>query len=211
MLPPEGYTKAQPGQVCKLNKSLYGLKQASRQWNHELTKFLVNMGYTQSKHDYSLFVKVQGESFTAALVYVDDILITGNSPQEITTLKTALDDKFTIKDLGLAKYFLGIEICKTALGTHLNQRKYILDLLTDAGLTAAKPNPSPLPTNLKLSLDKGTPLSDPGAYRRLVGRLLYLTMTRPDISYVVQHLSQFVSSPKDVHMQAALHLLKYLK
>lgn len=93
----------------------------------------------------------------------------------------------------------------------MNQRKYILDLLTDAGLTAAKPNPSPLPTNLKLSLDKGTPLSNPGAYRRLVGRLLYLTMTRPDISYAVQHLSQFVSSPKDVHMQAALHLLKYLK
>ncbi|GJT08379.1 retrovirus-related pol polyprotein from transposon TNT 1-94 [Tanacetum coccineum] len=94
---------------------------------------------------------------------------------------------------------------------NLNQRKYILDLLTDAGLTAAKPNLSPLPTNLKLSLDKGSPLSDPDAYRRLVGRLLYLTMTRPNISYAVQHLSQFVSSLKDVHLQAAIHLLKYLK
>ncbi|GKD19586.1 retrovirus-related pol polyprotein from transposon TNT 1-94, partial [Tanacetum coccineum] len=206
MLPPKGYTKAKPGQVCKLNRSLYGLKQASRQWNQELTRFLVEKGYEQSKQDYSLFVKVKGDSFTAALVYVDDVLITGNTPTEIDTLKKSLDDKFTIKDLGLAKYFLGIEICHTSTGTHLNQRKYILDLLTDAGLTATKPNPSPLPTNLKLSLDKGVP-----AYRRLVGRLLYLIMTRPDISYVVQHLSQFVSSPKDVHLQAAIHLLKYLK
>ncbi|GJR31677.1 RNA-directed DNA polymerase [Tanacetum coccineum] len=78
-------------------------------------------------------------------------------------------------------------------------------------LTAANLNLSPLPTNLKLSLDKGSPLPDPATYRRLVGRLLYLTMTRPDISYVVQHLSQFVSSPKDVYLQAAIHLLKYLK
>ncbi|GJV10081.1 retrovirus-related pol polyprotein from transposon TNT 1-94 [Tanacetum coccineum] len=175
----------------------------------ELTKFLIAKGYQQSKHDYSLFVKTKDESFTTTHVYVDNVLITGNSPSEIQHLKQALDIKFTIKDLGLAKYFLGIEICNTANGTHLNQRKYILYLLTDAGLTAAKPNPSPLPTNLKLSLNKGVPLS--AAYRRLVGRLLYLTMTRPNISYVVQHLSQFVSSPKDVHLQAAIHLLKYLK
>ncbi|GJU12707.1 RmlC-like cupins superfamily protein [Tanacetum coccineum] len=168
-------------------------------------------GYEQSKQDYSLFVKVKGNSFTAALVYVDDVLITGNTPTEIDSLKKSLDDKFTIKDLGLAKYFLGIKICHTSNSIHLNQRKHILYLLTDAGLTATKPNPSPLPTNLKLSLDKGVPISNPAAYRRLVGRLLYLTMTRPYISYVVQHLSQFVSSPKDVHLQAAIHLLKYLK
>nr|GEU79064.1 hypothetical protein [Tanacetum cinerariifolium] len=178
MLPPEGYTNAKPGHVCKLNRSLYGLKQASRQWNQELTRFLVEKGYEQSKQDYSLFVKVQEDSFTAALVYVDDVSITCNTPTEIDSLKKSLDDKFTIKDLGLANYFL------------------------DAGLTAAKPNLSPLPTNLKLSLDKRVPISDPAAYRRLVGRLLYLTMIRPNISYAVQHLSHFVSSPKDVHLQA---------
>ncbi|GKD12940.1 retrovirus-related pol polyprotein from transposon TNT 1-94 [Tanacetum coccineum] len=189
MLPPEGYTKASPGQVCKLNRSLYGLKQASRQWNHELIRFLVSLGFIQSKHDYFLFVKVKGEEFTVVLVYMDDMLITGNSTVEIQTLKQSLDQQFTIKDLGLAKYFLGIELCRTNAGMHLNQRKYILDLLTDVGLTAAKPSSFPLPTQIKLSLDKGTPLSDAGSYRRLVGRLLYLTMTRPDIYYAVQHLS----------------------
>ncbi|GKA84809.1 hypothetical protein Tco_0806463 [Tanacetum coccineum] len=211
MLPPQGYDKAAKGQVCKLNRSLYGLKQALRQWNHELTKFLVGLGYVQSKHDYSLFVKQKQGTFTVALVYVDDVLITRDLEAEIVYLKQALDKKFTIKDLGLAKYFLGIELCCTSTGTHLNQRKYIVDFLYDIGLTAAKPATFPLPTELKLSLNKGTPLEDPSAYRKLVGRLLYLTMTRPDISYAVQHLSQFVSAPKDAHMQAAMHLLRYLK
>ncbi|GJX04059.1 retrovirus-related pol polyprotein from transposon TNT 1-94 [Tanacetum coccineum] len=211
MKPPEGYTKASQGQVCKLNKSLYGLKQASRQWNQELSKFLVTLGFKQSKHDYSLFVKAQGDLFTVALVYVDDILLTGNSVQDIQNTKLALDSKFTIKDLGLARYFLGIELCNTENGTFLHQRKYVLDLLKDAGLTATKPTPFPLPQNMKLSLDKGKLISNPESYRRLVGRLLYLSMTRPDISYAVQHLSQFVSSPKEPHLQAATHLLRYLK
>ncbi|GKF33438.1 NSP-interacting kinase 1-like protein [Tanacetum coccineum] len=145
-------------------------------------------GYTKAstgQHDNAFFVKAQGETFAAVLVYVDDMLLTGNSQSEILSLKNSLDKKFTIKDLGLAKYFLGIELCKTDTGMHLNQRKYILDLLTDVGLTGAKPSPFPLPTQLRLSLDKGTPLKDAGVYRRLIGRLLYLTMTRPYISYVV--------------------------
>nr|GFB38132.1 retrovirus-related Pol polyprotein from transposon TNT 1-94 [Tanacetum cinerariifolium] len=158
-----------------------------------------------------LFVKNNKASFTAALVYVDDVLITGNSEEEIINLKHALDKKFTIKDLGLAKYFLGIELCCTPTGTHLNQRKYIVDLLYDVGLTAAKPAEFLLPTELKISLEKGTPLKDLSSYKRLVRRLLYLTMTMLDISYAVQHLSQFVSAPTDPHMQAAMHLLRYLK
>ncbi|GKC39641.1 retrovirus-related pol polyprotein from transposon TNT 1-94 [Tanacetum coccineum] len=114
MLSLQGYGKVGKGQVCKLNRSLYGLKQASRQWNHELTKFLTIMGYVQSKHDYSLFVKKDQGMFTTALVYVDDVLITGNSESEIVTLKQALDKKFTIKGLGLAKYFLDWASCLMA-------------------------------------------------------------------------------------------------
>ncbi|GJU56632.1 retrovirus-related pol polyprotein from transposon RE1 [Tanacetum coccineum] len=179
---------------------------ASRQWNQEFSRFMVR--FVQSKHDYSMFVKHNGEEFTIALVYVDDILLTGNSSSIIDTTKAALDKQFTIKDLGLAKYFLGIEISSLSEGTYLNQRKYILDLLHDAGLTEAKPVNSLLPPKLKLSLDKGSSMPAPDKYRRLVGRLLYLTI---NISYAIQHLSRFVSSPKDSHMQAAIHLLKYLK
>ncbi|GKA83150.1 RmlC-like cupins superfamily protein [Tanacetum coccineum] len=194
MKPPDGYSKAMPGQVCKLKKFLYVLKQASRQWNYEFSKFLVHLGFVQSKHDYSMFVKHNGDEFTVALFYVDDVLLTGNSPTVISQTKAVLDAKFTIKDLGFAKYFLGIEIASLTQGTYLTQRKYILDLLHDAGLTASK-------LRLKLTLGKGPSMSAPDKYRRLVRRLLYLTMTRPGISYDVQHLSQFVSCLTDSHMQ----------
>jgi len=120
-------------------------------------------------------------------VYVDDLLITGDDTQFISHIKAQLHQAFTIKDLGLARYFLGIEIARSSAGTFLNQRKYISDILTDAGLTAAKPAKFPMAKGLKLSTETGELLADPAAYRRIIGRLLYLTLTRPDISYVVQH------------------------
>ena len=151
MFPPEGYTKALPGQVCKLERSLYGLKQASSQWNLELSKFLFTQGFTQSKSDYSLFIKVSQGLCTFILVYVDDLLITGDGIQSISHIKAQLHEAFTIKDLGLARYFLGIEIARSAAGTFLNQGKYIMDILTDARLTAAKLAKFPMAKGLKLS------------------------------------------------------------
>jgi len=129
----------------------------------------------------------------------------------IMKVKQALNKAFTIKDLGFARYFPGIEIARSAHGTLLTQRKYIIDILTDAGLLGCKPAFSPLPTGLKLSTDSGDPLPNPEQYRRLIGRLLYLNLTRPDLSYVVQHLSQFLSVPKKPHMDAAIHVLRYPK
>ena len=127
--PPEGYFKAKSGQVCKLQRSLYGLKQTSRQWNLELTKFLIKVGFTQSKSDYSLFIRTVKGKHTFILVYVDDLLISGDDAYGIVQIKHALHDSFTIKDFGLARYFLGIEICKSSEGTFLKQRKYIMDIL----------------------------------------------------------------------------------
>ena len=211
MLPPEGYTKAAPDQVCKLVRSLYGLKQASRQWNLELSRFLVSKGFKQSKSDYSLFSRESHGRYTHILVYVDDLLVSGDDEAGILMIKQALHTAFTIKDLGLVRFFLGIEISKSATGTFLNQRKYTLDILKDAGLTGTKPARFPMPKGLKLSTDIGDPLSNPEIYRRIIGRLLYLTITRPDISYVVQNLSQFLQQPRVPHYQAALHVLRYLK
>nr|GEZ19608.1 hypothetical protein [Tanacetum cinerariifolium] len=208
---PHSYKQAMrdPGWVEAMNKELEALER-NNTW--ELTTLPAGNLILIMLSSMAILMKkyiCNKDQFTAVLVYVDDVLITGNCTAEILSLKAALHNKFTIKDLGLAKYFLGIEICRTSAGTYLNQRKYILDLLTDKGLTAAKPKEFPLPTQLKLSHNKENSLKDPGVYRRLVERPLYLTMTRPDIFYAVQHLSQFVSSPKDTHMQAALHLPKY--
>ena len=120
---------------------------------------------------------------------MDDLLITGDDVSSITQIKIKLHEAFTMKDLGLARYFLGIEIARSSTGNFLNQRKYILDILADAGLTAAKPAKFPMAKGLKLSAETGVLLEDPEFYRKIFGRLLYLTLTRPDISYVVQHLS----------------------
>ncbi|KAL0374404.1 UNVERIFIED_CONTAM: Retrovirus-related Pol polyprotein from transposon RE1 [Sesamum radiatum] len=210
MLPPDGYS-IPAGKVCKLRRSLYGLKQASRQWNRELTDKLLGYGFSQSPHDYCLFTKNTDTGLLILLVYVDDVLLTGPSLSQINAAKEFLDSEFTIKNLGPAKYFLGLEIARSTAGTSVMQHKYIRDILQDTGLATCKPTSTPLLLGLKLSSASSPPLSDPEPYRRLVGRLLYLSFTRPDISFGAQQLSQFVHQPGQVHMDAALHLVRYLK
>ncbi|KAL2228577.1 UNVERIFIED_CONTAM: Retrovirus-related Pol polyprotein from transposon RE2 [Sesamum indicum] len=210
MTPPEGYA-VQPGMVCKLHKSLYGLKQASRQWNHEFTQKLSAFEFLQSAHDNCLFIKLTSGGFLALLVYVDDILIMGPAEGLIIEVKAYLDDLFTIKDLGYAKYFLGLEIARSSDGMSVTQRKYISDIITDTGMTDAHPVLTPLPHGIKFSSELGSPVPDPEKYRRLIGRLLYLGFTRPDLSFAVQQLSQFLQHPTDQHWSAALHVVKYLK
>ncbi|GAU30132.1 hypothetical protein TSUD_360250 [Trifolium subterraneum] len=211
MKPPPSLPLAQPDLVCKLQRSLYGLKQASRQWNAKFTETLISSGYVQSKADYSLFTKQSTTGFTAILVYVDDLVLGGTDIAEIHHLKALLDAKFSIKDLGSLKYFLGFEVARSTTGISLCQRKYTLDLLQDSGLLAAKPTSTPMQPQLQLHKSSGALISAPTTYRRLIGRLLYLTHTRPEISYAVSKLSQFLDSPTDSHMLAGLHILKYLK
>ncbi|KAL0379086.1 UNVERIFIED_CONTAM: Retrovirus-related Pol polyprotein from transposon RE1 [Sesamum radiatum] len=167
MTAPEG-SSIPPGKVCKLKRSLYGLKQASRQWNLELTAKLISSGFTQSHHDHCLFIKDSINSLVALLVYVDDVLITSPSLDQITTVKQFLDSTFTIKDMGTAKYFLGLEIARSAEGMPITQHKFIRDIIQDSGLQSSKPAATPLPLGIKLTSFSPSPLSDPEPYRCLV-------------------------------------------
>nr|KYP42297.1 hypothetical protein KK1_036289 [Cajanus cajan] len=206
-------TSSKPGQVCKLQRSIYGLKQASRQWYAKLSSFLISHGYKQSISDYSLFLKRNKDSFTALLVYVDDIVLSGNDLAEITSITALLNNAFKIKDLGDLKFFLGFEVARNNLGINLCQRKYALDILHDTGMLDSKPSSTPIDYGTRLHQQSGVPLSDSEAseYRRLIGRLIYLTNTRPDITFVVQHLSQFISKPRSTHQQVAARILRYVK
>ncbi|XP_061336428.1 uncharacterized mitochondrial protein AtMg00810-like [Gastrolobium bilobum] len=130
---------------------------------------------------------------------------------EIQRVEDYLHDHFRIKDLGKLRYFLGLEIARSKSGILLNQRKYALELLTDAGLLAAKHVPTPIVPVSSTTQAQSPLLLDPTVYRRLIGRILYLTTTRPDIAYVVHHLSQFVPSPCAHHLTAAHRVLRYLK
>jgi len=166
---------------------------------------------TQSSADHSLYVKKSAFDITTLLVYVDDVVLTGNNIVEINVVKAHLHSRFHIKDLGPIKYFLGLKVFRSLDGLVLNQRKYCLDLILETGMLECKPAPTPFDPSIKLHADEGALLPDPSSFRHLIGRLLYLTNTRSDISFAVQQLIQFVSSPREPLMQQALRIIRYLK
>ena len=213
MVLPPGMKSAKPGQVCKLQRSLYGLKQASRQWYARLSTFLAHHGFKQSVADYSLFTLKKANSFTALLVYVDDSVLSGNDLSVLSSITKLLDDTFKSKDLGNLKYFLGFEVARGTSGINICQRKYALDLLTNTDMLHCKPVSTPFDYCTRLHQASGSMLSDSqiSSYRCLIGRLIYLTNTRPDITFVVQHLSQFIASPTTAHYTALYRILRYIK
>ncbi|KAL2228852.1 UNVERIFIED_CONTAM: Retrovirus-related Pol polyprotein from transposon RE2, partial [Sesamum indicum] len=194
-----------------IQQLLYGLKQASRQWNVEFTSRLTSYGFRQSVHDHCLFIKNTSSGPLVLLVYVDDILLTGPSISTIQAVKSYLHNLFTIKDIGDARYFLGLEIARCSDGLYISQTKYVMDIIRDTGLCQSRPAATPFPQGLRLQSTSDDPLPKPDSYHRLVGRLLYLGFTRPDISHSVQQLSQFLTHPCESHWQAALHVVRYLK
>ncbi|GJR34590.1 ribonuclease H-like domain-containing protein [Tanacetum coccineum] len=211
---PLGFECSDKTKVCKLNKALYGLKQASRQWNAKLSTILVEHGFVQSKNDYSLYIKHTDDVFIALLVYVDDFIITGNSLDEVENFKLFIKSKFMIKDLGVMKYFLGIEFLDNRNGICMTQRKYYLELIHEFGLLAAKPVTTLLPENCVLAVDESDSdkfLKNIFEYQKLLGKLIYLTHTRPDISYAVHRLSQHMHAPLQSHLKVALRVIRYLK
>ncbi|KAE8731176.1 Detected protein of unknown function [Hibiscus syriacus] len=220
---PPGFCSQGENMVCRLQKSLYGLKQASRQWNLKLTEALLGAGYEQSKFDYSLFTMRKGKKIVVLLIYVDDLLITGNDSCLINDLKNLLNKRFKMKDLGELKYFLGFEIMRSKEGILINQRKYALELIEESGMSGSKPARTPFEKNVRLTTlkydelcTKGSNeddklLVDKSVYQRLVGRLIYLTHTRPDITFAVHYLSQFMQQPKESHLHSALRIVRYIK
>ncbi|CAM8911808.1 unnamed protein product [Rhodiola kirilowii] len=180
---PPGYFKTEraAGKVCKLTKNFYGLKQTPRQWFSKFTEVLLDFGFIQSLNDYSLFTLQEGAEFIILLVYVDDVLL------------------------------IGLEVARNSTGIFLHQRKCALDLLTEHDMVECKPAKTALPIKHQLSLSTTPLLKGHMPYRKLVGKLIYLTITRPDLSHYVHILSQFMSAPTVDHLKAAKKLLRYIK
>ncbi|RVW57690.1 Retrovirus-related Pol polyprotein from transposon TNT 1-94 [Vitis vinifera] len=173
--------------VCRLRKSLYGLKQSPRAWFERFTKVVKGYGFVQCQSDHTLFVKHFPEGKLAIIiVYVDDIILTGDHEEKIDLLKKLLTKEFEIKDLGNLKYFLGMEIARSKKET-------------------------PMDTTVKLEESDGSAPVDKGRYQRLVGKLIYLSYTRPDIGFSVSVVSQFMNNPTEKHMTAVIRILRYLK
>ncbi|WJZ96775.1 hypothetical protein VitviT2T_015427 [Vitis vinifera] len=210
MQPPPGLS-VESNKVCHLRRALYGLKQAPRAWFAKFNSTIFRLGYTASPYDSALFLRRTDKGTILLLLYVDDMIITGNDLSGIQELKDFLSQQFEMKDLGHLSYFLGLEITHSTNGLYITQAKYASDLLSQVGLTDSKNVDTPVELNAHLTPSGGKPLSNPSLYRRLVGNLVYLTVTRPDISYAVHQVSQYLSAPRSTHYAAVLCILRYLK
>ncbi|XP_071694579.1 uncharacterized protein [Rutidosis leptorrhynchoides] len=174
-----------------------------------LIKFLIQQGFSCSQADPSLFVYKKGSCLLYLLVYVDDIILTGNNRDLIIKFISRLNVEFAIKDLGRLSYFLGLEVTYTDSGLFLSQTKYAHDILTRAKMLESKPIATPLET-FEVITSTGVPFNDHTLYRSLVGALQYLTITRPDISYAVNQVSQFLQAPTIAHFNVVKRILRYV-
>uniref|UniRef100_A0A2N9GLJ4 Reverse transcriptase Ty1/copia-type domain-containing protein n=1 Tax=Fagus sylvatica TaxID=28930 RepID=A0A2N9GLJ4_FAGSY len=212
MAQPQGYVdSSHPHYVCKLHKSIYGLKQAPRAWFESFTTQLLHLGFIASTADSSLFIYHHHTVIAYLLLYVDDIVLTSNSTSFLDGLILQLRKVFDIKDLGPLHYFLGLQVSRTTDTLHVTQTKYASDLLVKHQMVASKPAKTPSSPNTRLSLHEGDLLSDPHGYRSLVGALHYLTFTRPDISFAVHQVCQYMAAPTTTHLSAAKRILRYIK
>ena len=208
---PQGYEdERHPHYVCKLKKALYGLKQAPRAWHARIVSYLVSIGFYMADADHSLYVRKNEHGIVIICIYVDDLIVGGDNEDEIAHVKTLMKQEFDMKDLGELRYFLGIEIVRTKEGIWLSQRQYALDMLSKYGMADCKPISMPLDQNLKLRADAGQVLEDVTMYRKIVGSLIYLTISRPDLSYTVGLESQFMQLPRKPHLDAVRRTLRYV-
>ncbi|KAI0496461.1 hypothetical protein KFK09_022778 [Dendrobium nobile] len=212
MKQPPGFVDDQhPQYVCKLHKAIYGLKQAPRQWYTKLTQSLVQFGFIFSKADPSLLIYTKSTVQLYLLIYVDDLLLTGNDSSTIQSLLHMLRSTFSLKQLGSVDTFLGIQIHKTTNGLFLHQAKYATNIIASAGFTTSKPVSTPITLKPTKTATAAQPFADPLLFRRLVGSLNYLTITRPDIAYAVNSVCQHMHSPTNADFLSIKRILRYLQ
>ena len=212
MTQPPGFHHPQfPNHICKFRKAIYGLKQAPRAWFSRLSNCLLAVGFHSSKSDSSLFICRTNTITIYVLIYVDDIIITSSLFAAIDQLLSSFQADFAVKDLGSLKFFLGVKVIPTTTGVLLSQKRYIKDILTKTKMLEAKPITTPIASSTSLSAHEKEPFPDHTLFKSTIGALQYLSITRPDISFCVNKLSQFMHKPTLTHWQFVKRLLRYLK
>ncbi len=189
---------------------MYGLKQAPIAWLDKIGQYLVTSGFQTSNANFSLYVKKIDHGIVVIVIYVDDLIIIGDSDADIFYLKKLLKQKFEMKDLEELHYFLGIEVIQSPKGIWLLQRQYALNKLSEYGITSCKPISIPLEQNVKLSANEGDLVEDTIMYKHIVGSLIYMTITRPDLNYAVGVVNQFMQTPRKPHLDAMRRILRYI-
>nr|KYP61748.1 Retrovirus-related Pol polyprotein from transposon TNT 1-94 [Cajanus cajan] len=210
--PPPGFeNELLSSYVFKLNKVLYGLKQALRAWYEKLSSFLIDNNFTRGKIDRILFRKVIKDDFIIVQIYVYDIIFCATNENLCQEFSMLMQDEFEMSMMGELKFFLGLQIVQTDEGVKIHQTKYTKELLKKFKMKDAKPMTTPMHPSTTLGLDEESPEVNSTMYRGMVGSLLYVIASRPDIMFNVCVCARFQVRPKEVHLQAVKRILRYLK
>lgn len=209
---PQGFVKkGEEHKVCKLKKALYGLKQAPRAWFNRIEQYLMKEGFKKSQFDHTLFIKKITSGIVIVSIYVDDLIYTGNNQEMCRDFKNSMMQEFDMTDLGRMKYFLGVEINQEKAGISMYQQKYAKEVLDRFNMWEFNGVKNPIvPGTVVTKVGMGDKVNDT-MYKRLVGSLMYLTVTRPDLMYAVSFISRFMADPREEHLQLAKRILRYVK
>ncbi|KAM0043888.1 putative RNA-directed DNA polymerase [Helianthus debilis subsp. tardiflorus] len=209
---PQGFIKpGEEAKVYRLRKALYGLKQAPRAWFNRIENYFKREGFKKSSYDHTLFIKTVWEKIIIVSLYVDDLIYAGNDITMCESFKQSIQREFEMTDLGQMRFFLGIEVHQSNLGISLCQSQYAKAVLERFRMWESNSVNNPIVKGTVLTKAGVGEEVDATAYKRLVGSLMYLTVTRPDISYVVGLLSRFMGNPRKEHLLIAKRVLRYIK
>ena len=213
---PEGFVvKGHEDYVCKLKRSIYGLKQSARCWNVELDRKLKNMGFSQSKNDPCIYIKEAREGYCIIAVYVDDLIVGGENERNIEHTKKTISDKFEVTDMGPLHYFLGVKVVQKVESGEIwiGQPNFTKELLKKFQMSESKQVDTPCDPSIKLSKKTDDEEEfDSVKYQSAVGSLLYLsTRSRPDIAFAVGNAARYCSNPSQAHWSAVKRILRYLR
>ena len=197
--------------VYKLNKALYGLKQAPRAWYERLSKFLIENHFVRESVDTTLFIKRKNQDILVVQIYVDDIIFGATNELFCQEFAKLMQGEFEMSMMGELTFFLGLQIKQTQEGIFINQAKYVKELLKKFGMESSKEIGTPMNPTCKLDKDEEGKSIDQKLYRGMIGSLLYLTASRPDILLSVCICARFQSNPKESHLLTVKRIIRYLK
>jgi hypothetical protein len=200
-----------PDLVCKMKKALYGFKKAPRAWYHRLDTYLKYKGFKRGIVDNNLYIKTEDNDFLIVLVCVDDIIFGCNKDSLVQWLASTMESEFEMSMIGELSFFLGLQITQRSEGMFISQEKYLREMLKRFQMEDSKPVGTPMVTGCKLSKDDDSLDVDQSSYRSMIGSLLYITTSHPEIMHVARMVGRYQSAPKQSHLLAVKRIFKYLK
>ncbi|GJS69874.1 retrovirus-related pol polyprotein from transposon TNT 1-94 [Tanacetum coccineum] len=209
---PDGFVdKDNPNHVYKLKKALYGLKQAPRAWYDMLSSFLISQDFSKGSVDPTLFIRRDGKELLLVQIYVDDIIFAASTPELCDLFSKIMCSKFKMSMMGKISFFLGLQISQSPRGIFINQSKYALESLKKYGFDSCDPVDTPMVEKSKLDEDKEGKAVDPSHYRGMIGTLLYLTASKPDLQFAICMCARYQAQPTEKHLNEVKRIFRYLK